>query len=173
MRRTIDAIDAIDAPVVLVGHSYSGMVVTEFANHPKVRHTIYLSALWPERGQSALNLMGDVLPPALFRRDDDALEVTDDFDLAWQTFCSDLDRDSAQRLLSRFVLQSYSSCTAPSSAPQRSHPTTYVIGLHETEGSLLGQEASAVKADRVVRLPADHMLQLSRPDELAEVLAHV
>lgn len=166
-------LDAIDAPVVLVGHSYGGMVVTEFANHPNVRHTVYLSALWPERGQSALNLMGDVLPPVFVRRDDRALEVTNDFDLAWRTFCADLDRSSAQKLLSRFVLQSYSSCTAPSTAPDRSHPTTYVIGLHETEGSLAGQQASALKADHVVRLRADHMLQLSRPGELTNLLGRI
>lgn len=166
-------LDAMDEPVVLVGHSYSGMVITELADHPKLRHTVYLSAFWPERGQSALNLMGDALPPVFVRRDHGALEVTDDFDLAWRTFCADLDREGAQKLLSRFVLQSYSSCIAPSTAPERSHPTTYVIGLHETEGSLAGQEASAPKADHVVRLPANHMMQLSRPDELAEVLARV
>jgi hypothetical protein len=140
---------------------------------PKVRHAVYLSALWPERGQSALNLMGGVLPPVFVRRDDSALEVTTDFDLAWRTFCVDLDRDSATKLLSRFVLHSYSSCIAPSTAPDLSHPTTYVIGLRETEGSLAGQEASAVKADHVVRLPVSHMLQLSRPDELAELLAQI
>ena len=42
-------LDAIDKPVVLVGHSYSGMVITELADHPKVRHTVYLTAFWPER----------------------------------------------------------------------------------------------------------------------------
>jgi pimeloyl-ACP methyl ester carboxylesterase len=166
-------LDAIDRPVVLVGHSYSGMVITEFANHPRVRHTVYLSALWPEHGQSALNLLGDVLPPVFVRRDHRALGVTDDFDLAWRTFYADLDRERAQQLLARFVLQSYSSITAASTAPERSHPTTYVIGLHETEGSLAGQEASAPRADHVVRLPASHMMQLSRPDELAEILAQV
>jgi pimeloyl-ACP methyl ester carboxylesterase len=166
-------LDAIDGPVVLVGHSYSGMVITEFANHPRVRHTVYLSALWPEHGQSALNLLGDVLPAVIVRRDHRALEVTDDFDLAWRTFYADVDRERVQQLLARFVLQSYSCITAASTAPERSHPTTYVIGLHETEGSLASQEASAPKADHVVRLPASHMMQLSRPDELAEVLTQV
>ncbi len=41
VRRTLDA---IDEPGVLVGHSDSGMVITEFADHPKVRHTLYLMA---------------------------------------------------------------------------------------------------------------------------------
>ena len=55
-------LDTIDEPVVLVGHSYGGMVITELADHPKVRHTVYLTAFWPERGQSALNLIGDAPP---------------------------------------------------------------------------------------------------------------
>ena len=43
-------LDTIDEPVVLVGHSYGGMVITELADHPKVRHTVYLAAFWPRRG---------------------------------------------------------------------------------------------------------------------------
>ena len=35
-------LDTIDEPVVLVGHSYGGMVITELADHPKVRHSVYL-----------------------------------------------------------------------------------------------------------------------------------
>ena len=35
-------LDTIDEPVVLVGHSYGGMVITELADRPKVRHSVYL-----------------------------------------------------------------------------------------------------------------------------------
>ena len=170
VRRTLDA---IDRSVVLVGHSYSGMVITELADHPKVRHTVYLTAFWPERGQSALNLMGDVLPPVFIQRTDGALEVTGEFEFAWKAFSPDLDRDRAQDMLSRFVLQSYSSAVAPSTAPDRTHPTTYMIATQETDASVAAQEASAAKADHVVRLPAGHMVQLSRPDELAEALGRI
>ena len=102
-------LDTIDEPVVLVGHSYGGMVITELADHPKVRHSVYLTALWPQRGQSALNLFGDALPNSIVRRDDGALQITDDFELAWKSFCKDLDRGPARRVLSRFVLQSAAS----------------------------------------------------------------
>jgi pimeloyl-ACP methyl ester carboxylesterase len=37
-------LDTIDEPVVLVGHSYGGMVITELADDPKVRHSVYLAA---------------------------------------------------------------------------------------------------------------------------------
>jgi pimeloyl-ACP methyl ester carboxylesterase len=94
VRRTLDA---IDEPVVLVGHSYSGMVITEIADHPNVRHTVYLTAFWPERGKSALNLLGDVLPLVFVQRTDGAIEVTSEFEVAWKAFCPDLERDRAHR----------------------------------------------------------------------------
>ena len=117
-------LDETDEAAVLVGHSYSGMVIAELADHPKVRHSVYLCALWPERGQSALNLMGDVLPPLFFARNDGTMQIVDDFDLAWQAFCPDMDRAGAQQMISRSVLQSYSSATTPSTAPDRAHPAT-------------------------------------------------
>ena len=75
-------LDTIDERVVLVGHSYGGMVITELADHPKVRHSVYLAAFWPQRGQSLLDLLGDApLPNWFIQRDDGALEFTDDFEL--------------------------------------------------------------------------------------------
>jgi len=166
-------LDAIEKPIVLVGHSYSGMVITEFADHPKVRHTVYLTAMWPERGQSAMNVVGGTLPPVFTQRSDGAFEITNDFEFAWRSFCPDLDRDRAREVLARFVLQSDSSFATMSTAPIRTHPTTYVITARETDASVAAQEAWAANADHVVRLPVDHMLQLSHPDELTEVLARV
>jgi pimeloyl-ACP methyl ester carboxylesterase len=166
-------LDTIDEPVVLVGHSYGGMVITELADHPKVQHTVYLTAVWPQRGQSALNLLGDVLPTSIMRRDDGALEITDDFELAWEKFCNDLDRDRTRRMLSRFLPQSHASYVAPSTAPDRTHTTTYMIATKESDASVAAQQAWAANADAVVRLPAAHMAQLSRPDELAEALGRI
>lgn len=170
VRRTLAR---VDEPVVLVAHSYGGMVISEFADHPKVRHSVYLTAFWPECGQSALNLLGDQLPSVFVRRDDGAMQITDDFTPTWQGFCGDLGRAAARKLLSRFVLQSAESFAVPSTAPDRTHPTTYVIATQETDASVAAQEVTAAKADNVVRLPAGHMVQVSRPVELAEALGRI
>ena len=58
VRRLLDGIDN----AVLVGHSYGGMVITELADHPNVAHSVYLTAVWPRRGQSVDELYGGVLP---------------------------------------------------------------------------------------------------------------
>lgn len=166
-------LDEIAEPTVLVCHSYSGMVITELADHPNIRHSVYVTALWPNRGQSALNLCGNTLPPVFTRRDEHSLAIIGDFELAWKAFCPDVDQDRARAVLSRFVLQSYSSFTAPSTAPPRTHPTTYVIAEGETDASVAAQNATAAKADVVIRLSGAHMVQISQPEALALALGRI
>lgn len=48
--------DAVDGPVVLVGDSYGGTVITEMVDHRNVRHSVDLAAFWPRRGQSRFDL---------------------------------------------------------------------------------------------------------------------
>jgi pimeloyl-ACP methyl ester carboxylesterase len=111
-------LDSLDEPVVLVGHSYGGMVITELADHPKVRHSVYLAAFWPQRGQSLLDLIGDgPSPPWIVARDDGALGITEDFELARDSLCADLDRDRAREMFSHTVLQSAAALGTPSTAP--------------------------------------------------------
>jgi pimeloyl-ACP methyl ester carboxylesterase len=44
-------IDAQDGPVLLVGHSYGGIVITEAGNNPKVAGLVYVAAFAPRRGR--------------------------------------------------------------------------------------------------------------------------
>jgi pimeloyl-ACP methyl ester carboxylesterase len=57
-------IDAQDGPVVLVGHSYGGAVITEVGTHDKVAALVYLSAFAPDKGESVSTLMGEAAPGA-------------------------------------------------------------------------------------------------------------
>jgi pimeloyl-ACP methyl ester carboxylesterase len=159
----------IDNDVVLVGHSYGGMVLSELADHPKVRRSVYLTAVWPHRGQALFDMWGGVLP-GVFTRRGDAIALTDDFAIVWETFGRGLDRASAEKMASRFVLQSMASLTAPSTSPDRRHPTTYMIAERELDSAVAAQEAWASNADHVTRLPGAHMLMLNQPDVVADAL---
>ena len=53
------AIARQDGPVILVGHSWAGMVISEAGNDPKVAGLVYVAAIVPDQGQAA----GDVLKP--------------------------------------------------------------------------------------------------------------
>jgi pimeloyl-ACP methyl ester carboxylesterase len=51
------AIDDQDGPVILVGHSWAGMVISEAGNDPKVVGLVYISALVPDPGQSTNDIL--------------------------------------------------------------------------------------------------------------------
>ncbi len=57
------AVARMDGPVLLVGHSWAGVVITEAGNDPKVAGLLYVSALVPNDGQAASDL-GKDYPPA-------------------------------------------------------------------------------------------------------------
>jgi pimeloyl-ACP methyl ester carboxylesterase len=168
------AVEAVGQPVVLVGHSYGGMVITELADHPAVAHTVYLSAFWPKRGQSSMDLLGDgPLPNWLVPRDDGTVQITDDIEVARQVECADVDPERASENLRRLVPQSISSFAAPSTAPDRRHPTTYIICEQDQAVPPAAQEQMAAAADNVERLPSSHQAMVSMPDQLAALLAGV
>jgi pimeloyl-ACP methyl ester carboxylesterase len=68
------ALDDQTGPVVLVGHSYGGAVITEAGNHPKVERLVYITAFAPDKGESVNALIanpppGAPVPPILPPRD--------------------------------------------------------------------------------------------------------
>ena len=60
------AIALQDGPVLLVGHSYGGVVITEAGNDPKVVGLVYVAALVPSDGESAASVSKPFPPPPLF-----------------------------------------------------------------------------------------------------------
>ncbi len=58
------AIAAQDGPVLLVGHSYGGVVITEAGNDPKVKALAYIAAFAPDTGESVSSLIANPPPGA-------------------------------------------------------------------------------------------------------------
>ena len=57
-------LDAQTKPVILVGHSYGGVVITEAGNHPKVEGLVYIAAFAPDAGESVGTLIANPAPGA-------------------------------------------------------------------------------------------------------------
>src|ERR1700737_4158295 len=53
-----------DGPVILVGHSYGGAVITEAGNDPKVAGLVYITAFAPDKGESGATLIKNPPPAA-------------------------------------------------------------------------------------------------------------
>lgn len=168
-----ERVESVGEPVVLVGHSSGGMTITELADHPSIAHSVYLAAAWPTRGQSLLDLYAGEVPPWVVPQNDGTARVTDDLDLLHQTLCADVDRKQAEPDLRAMVPQSMSDAAAPSSAPERKHPTTYIICENDQALPPPAQEQMAAAADHVERLRSSHQPMTSMPDELAAILGRV
>jgi pimeloyl-ACP methyl ester carboxylesterase len=167
-------VEAVGQPVVLVGHSYGGMVITELADHPAVAHTVYLSAFWPQQGQSVNDFFGYGHPPNwIVPHDDGTATVTENLDIARDTLCADVDSKRAAENLRRLTPQAMSTLTAPSTAPERSHPATYIICEQDKSIPPAAQEQMAARADHIERLASSHQPMASMPDQLAAVLGRV
>jgi pimeloyl-ACP methyl ester carboxylesterase len=61
---TRDVLDRQDGPVILVGHSYGGAVISAAGTHESVAGLVYVCAFTPDRGESVGTLLGDVPPDA-------------------------------------------------------------------------------------------------------------
>jgi pimeloyl-ACP methyl ester carboxylesterase len=61
---TKPVLDAQDGPVVLVGHSYGGVVISEAGNDAKVSRLVYIAAFAPDNGESVQKLIANPAPGA-------------------------------------------------------------------------------------------------------------
>jgi pimeloyl-ACP methyl ester carboxylesterase len=166
------AVGSCGPGVVLVGHSGSGMVLAELADHPGVGHSVYVAALRPQKGQSIADLLGGQIPGWMVVVPEEGLvRVSDSPDVVRQALCADVEQDRFLReVYPRFVASSFHLMADASSAPPAGHETTYVICEQDQAVPVEAQEAMSAQADRVERLPSSHNPQLSMPERLAEVL---
>src|SRR6202046_4502096 len=90
------AIDAMGGPVVLVGHSYGGSVITEAGNHPNVAALVYIAAFALDEGESCASIE-QALPQAstAFKSDSNGLWWIDPAHFA-ADFAADIPRDEAE-----------------------------------------------------------------------------
>lgn len=89
--RTRKMVAQIDGPVLLVGHSYGGAVITQAGNQPNVKGLVYIAAFAPDAGESPGGLTQEHLPvaaPNLAPDSDGYLWVKPE--LFHESFCQDL-----------------------------------------------------------------------------------
>ncbi|MHA6784462.1 alpha/beta fold hydrolase [Pseudonocardia saturnea] len=164
---------AAGEPVVLVGHSYGGMVITEAADEPGVAHRVYVSAFWPERGQSLMGMATVPFDWVAVTEDGTAAHVTDDVSRAAEVLCADLDPARRAEWHRHLMFSSAAAMGTPAAAPDSDAPVTYVV--LEKDGAVPPemQEAMAARADHVERMATSHSPQLVDPAGLAAILGRI
>ena len=165
-----EVLSGLPGPVVVVAHSYGGVVVTEAAAEaPNVGHLVYLAAFMLDEGESLLGAAGGE-PQAFFVATPDGR--------AWTTrgaegvFYNDCSESDKAWAVTQLQPQSASSFTETlRAAAWRDRPSTYVVCEQDQAILVFAQEAMSQRAGAVARLDCGHSPFLSRPDELVKLLA--
>ncbi|WP_137927877.1 alpha/beta hydrolase [Cupriavidus sp. 2SB] len=168
------AIREADGPVVLVGHSWGGVVITEAGNDPKVRSLVYVAAFAPDTGQSAHDIAGKYPQPPgqqTFVKDADGfLKVSDEG--VRKYFAADLtptEQDVIAAVQGRFHVRTL---TAPiSQAAWRTRPSFMVVSINDTiiSPQLQRDQVQRAKAT-AIEVPSSHVAMLSHPKAVADLI---
>jgi pimeloyl-ACP methyl ester carboxylesterase len=167
--------DAADAPVVLVGHSYGGAVITEAGVHEKVAALVYVSAFAPDKGESVNSLIGGFpadgpQPPILPPRDGFLLLDRDKFHAS---FAADLPAGLAAFMADSQVPWGVAAPAGTITDPAwRTRPSWYLVS---TEDRMIPPPAQHAMAGNlgatVAEVAASHSVYLSQPEAVATVIA--
>jgi pimeloyl-ACP methyl ester carboxylesterase len=158
---------AIDDPVVVVAHSYGGLVATQAAaDLTNITHIIYLAGFQLDIGDSLLGVVGE--PPPWWIIEGDTLIAGRPL----ETFYHDAPPDDARRAIDRLQPSSYSMVTDRlTAAAWRNTPSTYVICEEDQALPPAAQEQLAKRATTIRRLPSSHSPMLSLPAQVAQIIA--
>jgi pimeloyl-ACP methyl ester carboxylesterase len=172
---TRQIIDAQDGPVVLVGHSYGGAVITEAGTHPNVAALVYVCAFAPDQGESVGSLIAGFpadgpQPPILPPKDGFLFLDRDKFHAS---FAADLPAEQAAFMADAQVPWNVAAPAGPiTEASWRTKPSWYLV---TTEDRMIPPPAQRTMAGRMgatqSEVTASHSVYVSQPETVATVIA--
>ncbi|KAA0097962.1 alpha/beta hydrolase [Mycolicibacterium sp. P1-18] len=165
-------IDAQDGPVVLVGHSYGGAVITEAGLHDKVAALVYVAAFAPDEGETVRALVGDPAAPG-----SPIVEVAEglwyqDRGRFHASFGADLTTADAAFLADAQLPWGDDAMAQPVTDPAwRGKPSWYLVATEDRMIPPAAQRAMARRAGATtVEVAASHAVYMSRPDAVAALI---
>ncbi len=166
------AIAQVRGPVVLCGHSYGGMVITEAGADENVTQLVYVTSIMPDAGESQAELTGSEPAPWLQPGEDGTIGV--DPDMIREYFLQDCDESTTEQALVRLTRQSLSPFTqAPREIAWRHKPATYIVCTEDLATSPEVQRRRVKTGTHIVDFAAGHHPFLSRPEDFARSIEAV
>ena len=171
---TRHTIAAQGKPVVLVGHSYGGAVITEAGNDPKVAGLVYIAAFAPDKGESVASLIKDpppgapippILPPQAGFLFLDASKFA-------ASFAADVPKDKADFMAQSQVPWSLEALNGAVTQPAwRTKPSWYLVATDDKMIPPPAQRSMSKRAgSTVVEVKGSHAIYVSRPDAVAALI---
>ena len=165
-----EAIRSLDGPVVLCGHSYGGVIITEGGAEERVIGLIYVTSVMPDAGQSQAELIGSEPAPWLQPADDGTVGV--DPDMVRRFFLQDCDESTSDEAVARLTRQSLTPFTQPPhEIAWRQKPASYIVCTEDLATPAQTQHGRVRGDARVVEFSAGHHPFLSRPEAFAHSIA--
>ncbi len=166
------ALDAMDGPVVIVGHSYGGSVITEAGNHPKVVALVYIAAFAPDEGESCASIE-QAVPQAskAFKPDGNGnwWIVQENFAA---DFCADIPPALAHFMAISQVPISTDAFTHKVTNPAwKTKPTWYMVASADRSINPIQERMMAKRAHaKMVEINASHVAYVSHPKESVKLI---
>jgi pimeloyl-ACP methyl ester carboxylesterase len=161
-------------PVVLVGHSYGGVVITEAGNDPKVAGLVYIAAFAPDKGESVAALIKDPpsgapVPPILPPQEG---YLSLDREKFAASFAGDLPKDKAQFMADSQVPWGMGALTGTISEPAwKAKPSWYLVATDDRMIPPAAQHAMSKRAgSTVIESKGSHAIYVSQPEAVAAVI---
>jgi pimeloyl-ACP methyl ester carboxylesterase len=171
---TSRVIDAHDGPVVLVGHSYGGVVITEAGNHAKVAALVYIAAFAPDTGESVSSLIqnpppGAPVPPILPPQD--GYLLLDNAKFA-ASFAADADAEKAAFMADSQVPWGIDALNGAVTDPAWKHkPSWYLVAIDDKMIPPPAQRLMSQRAgSTVVEVAGSHAIYVSQPQAVVDVI---
>lgn len=180
----LDALSTVeDDPVVLVGHSYGGAVITEAGLHPTVAHLVYLAAMDLDEGETMMTAMFDDPRAAALDHsgrpdfgdhmtmlDDGSATIADEGAMA--LFYNECPPEAAAAAVRRLTPQPLANMgQSPTNVAWRERPSTYVVCTKDNAVHPDLQRILAERCTDTVVWETDHSPFLGRPELVVALLA--
>jgi pimeloyl-ACP methyl ester carboxylesterase len=168
------AIASAKHPVVLVGHSYGGVVITEAGNDPKVRTLAYVAAFAPDAGESVESLIANPPPgapvPPILPPQDGFLKL--DSSKFAASFAADVDPATARFMADSQVPWGIKALAGKVTVPAwKSKPSYYLVASDDHMIPPPAQRAMAKRAGAtVVETHGSHAVYVSKPADVAKLI---
>jgi pimeloyl-ACP methyl ester carboxylesterase len=168
------AIDAQNGPVILVGHSYGGVVITEAGNDPKVAGLVYITAFAPDQGESVSSLIKDPppgapVPPILPPQDGYLFLDKAKFPAA---FAGDVNLEEASFMADSQVPWGLEALNGAITQPAwRTKPSWYLVSTQDRMIPPDAQRAMSKRAgSTAVEVKGSHAVYVSQPQAVAHLI---